>query len=122
MEELLGFPYEQSWRVFNGQLANNQITWDTNQAVPEYSGDNEGYDEAEEGEDDGPYTQILEGWQELAGELFFGKISFVVEGMEDLNNTAVAFKDSKFLRISVTVTWDEIRGRKRHLRFETLKF
>ena len=123
MEEMSAFPYEQSWRVFNGQLADETESWNTDTAIPTYSGDNAGYDEPEDEEEtDGPYTKILKGWKELADELHNGKVSFFVEGMQDLTNTTTAFKDSKYLRITVTVSWDEIRGRQRHVRFQALKF
>ena len=116
MEQVMAWPFEQVY-AFAGAVGTEQTkTWSTNSANPTYTGS---------ATDIATWTALANQWRtDVRAQLMAGEITYKVDGMGRLptNSDAglIAYQDAQFLRVTVTVTWQERNKRRRSVTFEEM--
>lgn len=116
MEEVMTLPFELVYGLTGADRTMETSSWDTTLPVPALSGS---------AEDVLLMTALLDSWAaQVEDELAQGELSYRVDGINRPptpgNPLVEPYNQATYLRVTITVTWVESRGRQRHVAFEGL--
>ncbi len=116
MEDVMTLPFDLVYSLTGADRSAETGVWDTTLPIPVLSGS---------AEDVFLMTTLLDSWAEqVESELGSGELTYQVDGIVRLPSAGVedlgSFNESTYLRVRITVTWIESRGRNRHVTFEGL--
>jgi Tfp pilus assembly protein PilV len=116
MEQTMSWPYDEAFGFSGATSTGLTTTWDTNSANPTYTASTT---------DAAAWGAIADQWRtDVRSQLMNGKITYKVDGMGRLPTSTdpgrVAYKDAQFLRVTITVSWQERNKRTRSVVFEEM--
>lgn len=116
MEEVMSWNFDKVYGFAGGIAADTTKTFTTAAANPPYVGD---------AADTAAWALIANEWRtDVRAQLQDGVVSYRVDGVGRLpaagNPGLVPYLEAPFLRVTVTVSWLEAGGRRRHVTFEEM--
>jgi type II secretory pathway pseudopilin PulG len=116
MEQAIAWPFDLVYGFAGVGSDAETGTWSSSAANPAWAGSVQ--DVAE-------WTAVATAWREqVQSELLDGELTYQVDGVAGLPtglwDGLDAFEDADFIRVRITVSWTEARGRPRHVTFEEI--
>jgi type II secretory pathway pseudopilin PulG len=116
VEQVIAWPFEKVYGMAGAASTDTTAVWSTDEANPSWTGTTA---------DVADWQAMAESWRDqVETDLNHGVLTFQVDGVGGLPSDddlgLDPFASADFVRVRVTVSWEEARGRQRHVTFEQL--